>query len=88
MVDITKLEEKLNGLRGLDFDAAEAQERAAGNNYPDVSFTKGFQIRLAAIALGVTPAELKELPLRQYARLCTRVSAFLFGSLEDETVAE
>ena len=88
MIDATNLEEKLEGLRGLDFEQAESLERQAGNNYPEMSFSKGFQARLAAKALGVPPADIKELPLKEYSRICTRVFNFLFANLDEETQSE
>ena len=85
MIDVTKLDEKLNELRGLDFEAAEVQERAAGNNFPDVTFSKSFQARLAAIALGIPADEIKTLPLKQYNQACQRVFNFLFANSDDAT---
>ena len=84
-MDISKLDEKLNTLRGLDFELAETQERAAGNNFPDVTFTKGFQSRLAALALGVPTADIKELPLREYSAVCGKVFNFLYNTSANET---
>ena len=85
-VDIKKLEEGLGKLSGLDFETAERQERAEGNNYPDVSFTKSFQAKLAAIALGVPFADIKELPLKKYAQVVQTVMNFLFVTSDaDET---
>ena len=84
-MDISKLNEKLGELRGLDFELAEAQERATGNNFPDVTFTKGFQARLAALALGVPTADIKELPLRKYQNVCAQVFNFLYQPSADET---
>lgn len=84
-MDISKLNEKLADLRGLDFELAEAQERAAGNNFPDVTFTKGFQARLAALALNVPVADIKELPLRDYQTVCSKVFNFLYNSSGSET---
>lgn len=84
-IDIKKLEEGLKGLRGLDFEQCEAQERATGNNYPEMSFSKGFQARLAAKALGVPVADIKELPLKEYNKICQTVFNFLFSTLDEET---
>ena len=83
-MDISKLTEKLGELRGLDFELAEAQERAAGNNFPDVTFTKGFQARLAALALNVPVADIKELPLRDYQSVCSKVFNFIYSSSDTE----
>lgn len=87
-MDISKLEEKLGELRGLDFERAEMEERAAGNNFPDVTFSKSFQARLAALALGVPAPDIKELPLNQYSRVCSTVFNFLFAPSGDATPAE
>lgn len=86
-IDVKKLDEGLNGLRGLDFEQCEAQERSAGNNYPEMSFSKGFQARLAARALGVPPADVRELPLREYNKICQTVFNFLFSTSDEETPA-
>lgn len=84
-MDTGKLKEKLGELRGLDFELAEAQERAAGNNFPDVTFTKGFQARLAAMALGVPTADIKELPVKEFISVCGDVFNFLYSPSEDAT---
>lgn len=85
-IDISKLTEGLNGLRGLDFEQCEAQERATGNNQPLLTMTAGFQARLAAKALGVPVADIKELPLKEYNRVCQATFNFLFSS--DGTAVE
>lgn len=85
MIDISKLNEGLNNLRGYDLEMAETQERATGNTFADLSFTKGFQARLAAIALKVPVDEIKALPLREYTRVCGTVFSFLFNSSGDAT---
>ncbi len=88
MVDFNKLDEGLNNLRGLDFEQAESQERAAGNNFPEVTFSKSFQARLAARALGMNVHDLKALPLRDYSQVCQRTFNFLFSTSEKETQSE
>ena len=85
MVDITKIEDGLNKLRGLDFEQAEREERTAGNTFPDVTFSKSFQARLAAAAIGVTVHDINELPLREFNRATQAVFNFLFGSSVEET---
>ena len=87
-MDISKLDEGLNNLRGLDFELAEMQERATGNNFPDVTFSKGFQARLAAMALNVNVHDIKGLPLKQYAQICQTVFNFLFAPSADATPVE
>lgn len=85
MVDISNLNEKLNELTGLDFELVESQERTAGNNFPDVTFSKSFQARLAAQALGVPVADIKELPIKKYREACSTVFNFLYSASDDET---
>ena len=87
-VDLEKLNAGLNNLRGLDFESAERQERTAGNNFPDVTFSKSFQARLAATALGVPVADIKELPLREFTQATGAVFNFLFASSESATPSE
>ena len=86
-VDFAKLDAGLKNLRGLDFEAAEAQERAGGNNYPDVTFSKSFQARLAAMALGTTAADIKEMPLKDFTQVTQTVFNFLFAPSGDATPA-
>lgn len=87
-IDYEKLDAGLKNLRGLDFETAERQERTAGNNYPDVTFSKSFQARLAATALGVPVADIKELPLREFSQATSAVFNFLFSNSGEETPAE
>ncbi len=86
-IDITNLNQKLLELTGNDFEAAEMQERAAGNNFPDVTFTKSFQARLAARALGVNVFDLKAASLKNYTQACQIVFNFLFQPSDGETLA-
>lgn len=83
-VDISDLTKKLDDLTGLDFEECENEERLTGTRSVDVTFSKSFQARLAARALGVNPFEIKELPLKQYARVTTQVMSFLFSDLGKE----
>ena len=83
-IDASKLVEKLETLRGLDFEAAEAEERAAGNTAVEMTFSKSFQVRLAAKALGENVHDLKSLPLKDYYKITAQVSRFLFAGLEGE----
>lgn len=86
MVDISNLTEKLNELTGLDFEECEKEERLAGTNSVDVSFSKSFQARLAAKALGVNVWDIKDLPLKKYAQVTMQVMTFLFAdSAKEET---
>ena len=85
-IDIEELKTKLDNLKGVDFEAAEREERLAGNSSVDVTMSKSFQARLAARALGVNPHEIKELPLKQYSKVVLEVMSFLFGfSVTEET---
>lgn len=85
-IDDKILEEKLNTLGGHDFERAEREERMTGNVTPDLTFSKGFQARLAAYALGLNPHDIKDLPLKEYVKVTQRVSNFLFtGSETEET---
>ena len=84
MIDMEKLSAGLEKLRGLDLEEAEAAERAAGNNFPELSFSKSFQARLAAKALDMNPFDLKELSLKEYDSACRKIFNFLFGA-ENET---
>ena len=84
MVDTSNLTEKLNELKGLDFEECERDERTSGNNSVDVTFSKSFQARLAARALNCNPYEIKELPLKKYNKVVTEVMTFLFAPSEKE----
>ena len=86
-IDTSKLTEKLEGLRGLDYEAAEADERRTGNTAVELSFSKGFQIRLAAMALGFNVHDLKALPVKDYFKVTNEVSRFLYGGSESEETA-
>ena len=85
MIDFDKLNEGLNNLRGYEFEMAETQERASGNTFADLSFTKGFQARLASMALKIPVDEIKALPLREYTRTCGAVFNFLYSPSESAT---
>ena len=86
-IDYDKLQSGLNKLTGLDFEQCEAAERAAGNTFPEITFSKSFQARLAARALNINPHDIKNLPVRDYQRVCSTCFGFLFGSLESATPA-
>ncbi len=82
MIDYEKLQEGLTKLRGLDFEEAERAERAAKADYisPNIAFSKSFQARLAAQALGINYHDLKNLPLKEYLKVTTAVFNFLFAT--------
>lgn len=86
--EITKIEEGLKNLKGIDYEAAEKAERNSGNMMPLINFSTGFQIRLAAKALGTNPHEIKSLPINEYNLIANTTSNFLFSSSESETEEE
>ena len=83
MIDTSNLAEKLSALNGLTFEECEKEERMAGNTSVDVTFSKSFQARLAARALGVNVYDIKELPLKQYSKVVNETMTFLFSSSEE-----
>ena len=85
MIDTNKLREGLNKLTGHDFEFAEAMERAAGNAYPIINFSRSFQARLAASALDMNVHDIKNLPLKEYTALTNEVSNFLSSTSDGET---
>lgn len=86
-IDLSALRGKLETLTGFDIEAAEAEERASGNVAPDVSFSRRYQARLAAKALGCTADDIRALKANEYTVATTLVSNFLFGSLAAEAAA-
>lgn len=80
---IARLDSALNNLTGYDLEAAENEERAGGNMIPDITFSKGFQARLAARALSVPLDKIKGLKVNAYATITAQVSNFLFGNLAE-----
>lgn len=87
-MDISKLDEGLANLRGLDLEKCEAQERAAGNAAFLISMTSSFQARLGAMALKVPVADVRELPLKDYRRVINKVAIFLGKLDSEETTSE
>ena len=89
MVDYSNLKEKLASLSGNNFEQAERQERAAGNDIINLTFTSSFRARIAAIALGVTAGDIKDLPLKDYTEITNTVYNFFYGvSDEAATLSE
>ena len=78
MIDVEKLEERLPLLTGRDFEQAELAERVDGNTFPEITFCKSFQARLAAHALELPYDDVKNLPLKDYQAVCGKVFQFLF----------
>lgn len=84
-MDKVKLEEGLKQLTGYDFEEIEKTCRLKGDVSPDVTFSKDFQSRLAAKALGVGLDEVKKLPLPEYVATTQTVSSFLLSDLARES---
>lgn len=84
-MDTKDLETKLLNLTGKDFELAEFAERNSGNTMPLITFSAAFQARLAAMALGVLPDDIKNLPIQQYNAIVSRVSNFLFAPSAEAT---
>lgn len=76
-IDIEKLKENLNNLRGLDMELCVQQEKAAGNTNIFLRGDERFQSRLAAHALKIPVAEIRELPLSEYLKIVQEVFSFL-----------
>lgn len=85
-IDIEKLKENLNNLRGLDFESCAQQEKAAGNTNIFLRGDERFQSRLAAHALKIPVAEIRELPLIDYLKVIQAVFNFLLPS--DSTTSD
>lgn len=82
-IDIANLEDKLSTLTGLDFEEAISDEIRAGNPTPrDKIFgDRSFLIRLAAKAMGVKPADLKNQPVKDYFYISEYTAIFLTNCL-------
>ena len=83
MLDISKLEDQLEGLTGRDFSKIEKESRASGNNSVVLTTSSDFQARLAAKALNVNPNDIFDLPLKKYNQTLLIVTNFLFGTLDE-----
>ena len=81
-----KLNEGLEKLSGADLIECDNIERSQGNMTPIISFSSSYQLRIAAIALNTTPADLEVLPARQLNRILLTVNRFLLGNLDDEQI--
>ena len=86
-IDLLALRGKLETLTGFDIEAAEAEERAAGDMTPEIYFSKRYQARLAAKALGCKTDDIRALKANEYTAATSLVSNFLFGSLAAEAAA-
>ncbi len=87
-VDYIKLNEGLEELTGNDFAVAEQKTRLLGDGTPDVVYSKTFHAVIAAKVLGVTPDDIKDLPIRDYVAVTSRVSNFLLGTLAEQNLQE
>ena len=81
-----ELREALSKLTGNDFERAERAELTAGNNAPLLSWTKSFQARIAAKALGVPAPEIRNLPIKEYNAITHEVFNFLYGTSEESVL--
>ena len=82
-MDKAKLEEGLKQLTGYDFEEVEKVCRLKGDAAPEIMFSKDFQSRLAAKALGVGLDEIKKLPLPEFVSMTQGVSNFLLSNLAE-----
>lgn len=87
-IDYKKLNDGLLELTGNDFAKAEQQTRLLGDGTPDVVYSKTFHAVIAAKVLGVTPDDIKDLPIRDYVAVTAKVSNFLMGTLAEQTLQE
>ena len=82
-MDKAKLEEGLKQLTGYDFEEVEKACRLKGDAAPGIMFSKDFQSRMAAKALGVGLDEIKKMPLPEYVEITQEVSRFLLSNLAE-----
>ena len=85
---IEKLKAGLAKLTGNDYERAERDERAAGNNATVLINTMSFATRLASYALDVPARELKALPIGEYLRMNAEVLSFLNGTTDETATLE
>ena len=86
-MDITKLDEGLDKLTGLDFEAAEKNARSLGDTTPVIQLSSKFQTELAATALDVNPNEIKALPLKKFNQILSKVQNFLYDFSDETEIA-
>lgn len=87
-IDLKAIESGLENMTGFDFEVAERDARAAGDTLPDITFSKNFQARLAARAMGVHVNDVCALPIRDFNAATMKVNNFLFASLAAEIKAK
>ena len=85
---IEQLKAGLAKLTGNDYERAERDERAAGNNAQVLINTMSFATRLASYALDKPARELKALPIGEYLRMNAEVLSFLNGTTTEVTESE
>lgn len=88
MLDVKNLEEKLESLTGYDYETARRYFRLKNKDFFGVEqLNSEFQAEVAALALGANVNELKELPMKKYAKICNGVQRFLISSDDEEDAA-
>lgn len=88
-INFDELEQKLEGLTGLDYKTARKNFMAKNKDFVGViNLNSDFQIELAAIALNENANELTNLPLKKYAALCNFIQRFLLSGADSEIVTE
>ena len=85
---IEKLKAGLSKLTGNDYERAERDERASGNNATVLINTMSFATRLASYALDKPARELKALPIGEYLRMNAEVLSFLNGTTDETATLE
>ncbi|MDD7656814.1 MAG: hypothetical protein SPE14_05780 [Anaerovibrio sp.] len=83
-IDISGLKNGLEVLTGRDYANAEKQARINGEAMPMIQYSSTFQAALAAKALNVSTAEVKDLPIAEYMSVTLQVSRFLFSDTLQE----
>lgn len=83
-IDISGLKNGLEVLTGRDYANAEKQARINGEAMPIIQYSSTFQAALAAKALNVSTAEVKDLPIAEYMSVTLQVSRFLFSDTLQE----
>lgn len=81
-IDITKLEEGLEGLRGLDYLACASRVRKKGTTDILLKTNEEFQTELIAAALKCPVADVRELSLKEYSRALQITFNFLFSNVD------
>lgn len=85
-LDFTNLEDRLNELNSRVFMNAERACRMSGDPTPDIIYSSAFRARLVAAAMGVTYDEIKNINIKEYSNVVTRVLNFLLASLGEMVI--